>query len=139
MSKTTTMTVEIRFGDCDPAGIVFFPRYHRWMDAASLHFFMSCGIPPWHILETTTGIIGTPLLEHHTRFVKSATYGEKLLITTHIAEWRSKVFVQKHVVTRDDDLICESSETRVFCVRDKVDRKRIHAIPVPEDIRKACE
>ena len=51
MSKTTTMNVEIRFGDCDPAGIVFFPRYHRWMDASSLHFFMSCGVPPWHVLE----------------------------------------------------------------------------------------
>ena len=88
---------------------------------------MSCGIPPWHILETTTGIIGTPLLEHHARFVKSATYGEKLLISTHIAEWRSKVFVQKHVVTRGDDLICESAETRVFCKRDQDDRRRIHA------------
>src|SRR5664279_1101227 len=74
MHKSTTMNVEIRFGDCDPAGIVFFPRYHRWMDAASLHFFMTCGVPPWHELELTTGIIGTPLLEHHARFVKSATY-----------------------------------------------------------------
>ena len=33
----------IRFSHCDPAAIVFFPRYHRWMDAASLNFFMSCG------------------------------------------------------------------------------------------------
>ena len=24
MSKSTTMKVEVRFGDCDPAGIVFF-------------------------------------------------------------------------------------------------------------------
>jgi 4-hydroxybenzoyl-CoA thioesterase len=139
MSKTTTMDVEIRFGDCDPAGIVFFPRYHRWMDAASLHFFMECGIPPWHVLETTTGIIGTPLLEHHTRFLKSATYGERITITTRIEEWHRKAFVQKHTVTRGEDLICESLETRVFCVRDAQDRRRIHAIVVPEDIRRMCE
>ncbi len=139
MSKTTTMGVEIRFGDCDPAGIVFFPRYHRWMDAASLHFFMTCGVPPWHELELTTGIVGTPLLEHHARFVKSATYGEKLLITTNVVEWGAKVFKQKHVVTRGDDLICESTETRIFVVRDKVDRRKIRAIPVPEDIRAKCE
>jgi len=105
--------------DCDPAGIVFFPRYHRWMDASSLHFFMSCGVPPWHVLEHTNGIIGTPLLEHHARFVKSATYGEKLTISTSIQEWRAKVFLQKHTVTRGDDLICESVETRIFCVRDR--------------------
>ncbi|MCU0805311.1 MAG: acyl-CoA thioesterase [Burkholderiales bacterium] len=139
MSKVTTMDVEIRFGDCDPAGIVFFPRYHRWMDAASLHFFMECGIPPWHVLETTTGIIGTPLLEHHTRFVKSATYGERLTIATRIEQWSRKTFVQKHTVTRGEDLICESAETRIFCVRDAEDRRRIRAIPVPEDIRSKCE
>ena len=138
MSKTTTMSVDIRFGDCDPAGIVFFPRYHRWMDAASLHFFMTCGVPPWHVLETTTGIIGTPLLEHHARFVKSATYGESIVISTRIDEWRPKVFIQRHTVTRGDDLICESTETRIFCVRDAVDRRRIHSIPVPADIRALC-
>lgn len=138
MNKTTTMRVDIRFGDCDPAGIVYFPRYHRWMDAASLHFFMSCGMPPWHELEHTRGIIGTPLLEHHARFVQSATYGEQIEIHTCVTEWRAKVFLQKHTVMRGDDLICESLETRIFCVRDASDRRRIRAIPVPEDIRAMC-
>ncbi|EHR71553.1 putative thioesterase [Burkholderiales bacterium JOSHI_001] len=139
MSKTSTMHVEVRFGDCDPAGIVFFPQFHRWMDAASLHYFMSFGIPPWHVLEHSRGIIGTPLLEHQARFVKSATYGETLLITSQVIEWREKVFLHKHVVTRGADLICESTETRIFCQRDPVDRRRIFGIPVPEDIRRACE
>lgn len=138
MSKTTTLEVDVRFGDCDPAGIVFFPQFHRWMDAASLHFFMSCGIPPWHELEHQRGIVGTPLLEHQARFVKSATYGERLQVTTQVTEWRPKVFLQKHVVTRGEDLICESLETRIFVVRDTQDRRCIRAIPVPEDIRAAC-
>ncbi|HSC00094.1 MAG TPA: acyl-CoA thioesterase, partial [Burkholderiaceae bacterium] len=93
----------------------------------------------WHVLEHTNGIIGTPLLEHHARFVKSATYGEKILITTHVQEWRHKVFLQKHVITRGADLICESVETRIFCKRDPADRRRIYGIPVPEDIKQLCE
>ena len=36
MPKTTLFTVDVHFGDCDPAGIVFFPNFSRWMDAASL-------------------------------------------------------------------------------------------------------
>ena len=139
MSKIITMHVEVRFGDCDPAGIVFFPCFHRWMDAASLNYFMACGVPPWHVLEHSSGIIGTPLLEHHARFVKTATYGERLTIHTQVTEWRAKVFLQRHTVKRDDDLICESTETRAFCVRDAQDRRRIHAIAVPEDIRRLCE
>ena len=37
------------------------------MDAASLSFFMQCGVPPWRELVKTRGIVGTPLLEiaHH--------------------------------------------------------------------------
>ncbi len=138
MSKTTTMTVEVRFGDCDPAGIVFFPRYHRWMDAASLHFFTTFGVPPWHVLERINGIIGTPMLEHHTRFMRSANYGETLEIRTEVEEWRPKVFVQKHVIYRGADLLCESRETRAFCVRDPDDRARIRAIPIPEDVLERC-
>ena len=32
MSKTHIHRVDVHFGDCDPAGIVFFPNYSRWMD-----------------------------------------------------------------------------------------------------------
>ena len=82
MPRTTAYTVDVTFGDCDPAGIVFFPNFSRWMDAASLSFFMQCGVPPWRELVKTRGIVGTPLLEINTKFTKAATYGERLTITT---------------------------------------------------------
>ena len=59
MARTTTFTVDVAFGDCDPAGIVFFPNFSRWMDASSLSFFMQCGVPPWRELVKTRGIVGT--------------------------------------------------------------------------------
>ena len=138
MARTTVYPVQVQFGDCDPAGIVFFPNFSRWMDAASLHFFMTCGIPPWRELVKTRGIVGTPLLEIHTRFFKPATYGETIEIHTQIAEWRDKVFLQKHVVRRGDDVLCEGLETRAFVVRPPGEPDRIRAIPVPEDIKAAC-
>ena len=143
MSRTTTHNVYVTFGDCDPAGIVFFPNFSHWMDTASLSFFMQCGVPPWRELEKTRGIVGTPLLEINTKFMKSATYGETLTITTHVEEWRSKVVVQMHRITRaradgGEDLICEGREVRAFVKRDDNDRDRLRAIPVPEDIRLLC-
>jgi 4-hydroxybenzoyl-CoA thioesterase len=138
MSKTTTMNVEVLFSDCGPAGIVSYPSYYQWLDAASMHFFMTCGVPPWHDLEPTTGIVGTPVLEQHMRFFKSASYGEQLTFTTTITEWLPKAFVQKHTITRGADLIGEGLETRVFCVRAGPDRA-LKAIAVPPDIRRLCE
>jgi 4-hydroxybenzoyl-CoA thioesterase len=136
MSKKSIFTVNVLFGDCDPAGIVFFPNFSRWMDAASLHFFMQCGVPPWRELQKTTGIIGTPLLEIHTKFFLPATYGETIEVHTTIEEWRAKVLIQHHRIVRGDDLICEGRETRAFVVRQP--DGRLKAIPVPEDIKALC-
>lgn len=63
MSKSIVYEVDVMFGDCDPAGIVFFPNFLKWMDASSHNFFVKCGLPPFRELEKTRGIIGHPLLE----------------------------------------------------------------------------
>ncbi|MCS6766049.1 MAG: acyl-CoA thioesterase [Candidatus Protistobacter heckmanni] len=142
MSKTTVFKVDVLFGDCDPAGIVFFPNFSKWMDASSLHFFMQCGVPPWRELTKSHGIIGTPLLEINTRFVQPATYGQTIEVHTSVEEWRSKVFIQKHTILRRDPegetLICEGRETRAFCVRPPETPERIKAIAVPDFIKELC-
>ena len=138
MSKTVVYEVEVMFGDCDPAGIVFFPNFLKWMDASSLNFFVKCGVPTWRDLVKINGIIGTPLLEINTKFSRPATYGERLQIRTSVTEWRDKVFIHKHVVMRGDDLLCEGTETRAFCIRHPENPDRIKAIAVPEDIKTKC-
>ena len=137
MSKTVVYEVEVMFGDCDPAGIVFFANFNKWMDASSLNFFVRCGVQPWRELVKTTNIIGTPLLEIHTKFYKTATYGERLQIHTSVQEWREKVFVHKHLVKRDDLLLCEGVETRAMCVR-LPGQDQIKAIAIPPDIKAKC-
>jgi 4-hydroxybenzoyl-CoA thioesterase len=138
MPRTTTYSVTVQFGDCDPGGIVFFPNFSRWMDAASLNFFLAAGVPPWRVLERERGIVGTPLLEINTKFHKSVTYGESIRIETHVEEWRRVAFIQVHRVMRGDDLVCEGREVRAFVTRDEHDRDRLRALPVPEDIKALC-
>jgi len=137
MARTTTYSVDVHFGDCDPAGIVFFPNFSRWMDAASLAFFMQCGVQPWRVLEKTRGIVGTPLLEIHTRFIQSVTYGETIQIETCIEAWHGKAFVQLHRVMRDGELVCEGRETRIFVTRDATGK--LKSMAVPDDIRALCQ
>jgi 4-hydroxybenzoyl-CoA thioesterase len=138
MARVVTTDILINFGDCDPAGIVFFPNFSRWMDAASLNFFVACGIPVWSELVKTTGITGTPVLEINVKYSNAARYGERLVIATSVEEWRAKVFVQRHVVTRGETLICEGREVRAFVIRHPDDPDRIKAIRVPDDIRAKC-
>ena len=138
MGKVHIHRVEICFGDCDPAGIVFFPNFSKWMDTSSLAFFMACGVPPWRELVKTRGIIGTPLLEIHTRFLKPATYGETIEVHTSVEEWSAKTFRHRHLVKRGDALLCDGTEVRAFCMRDPANPDRIKAMPIPEDIKALC-
>lgn len=139
MSKTIIHRVQVHFGDCDPAGIVFFPNFSRWMDQSSLSFFMECGVPPWRELYKLRGIVGAPLLEIHTKFFKPATYGQEIEVHTSVEEWRRKVFKHRHQVRRGSDLLCEGTEIRTFVVRDPDDPDRLRSIPVPEDIKALCQ
>ena len=135
--KEVAYEVRVEFGDCDPARIVWFPNFFRWIDAASRHFFIACGVPTWTETERTLGVVGTPLVDTHARFVKTATYGEVLQLHTSIAEWRNKSFVQRYRVMRGDDLLMECEEVRIFAGRR--DDGSIFAMPPPPSIRALCE
>ena len=137
VTKEIVYFVEVQFGDCDPAGIVFFPNFSRWMDAASHDYFIQCGLPPWREMNELRDCVGPPLLEFHTRFVNAATYGERLAIHTRVEEWRGKVFIMSHRIMRGEILICEGQATRALCIKQA--DGRLKAVPVPEFIRAACD
>ena len=37
-SPDHSLSVGVSFGDCDPAGIVFYPNFFRWFDRCFHHF-----------------------------------------------------------------------------------------------------
>ena len=139
MAKEITYTVRVEFGDCDPAGIVWFPNFFRWIDAASRNFFTQCGVPRWEETARTLGVIGTPLVDIHSRFLKTASYGDTLAVHVTVKEWRDKSFVQSYRITREDDLIMECEEVRIFAVRREDGKNSIRAVAVPASIRVLCE
>lgn len=135
MSFRHTSEFDVEFGDCDPAQIVFYPNYFRWMDSASRRYFLAAGVPSWPVLEAKTGIIGIPLVDASARFVRSATYGDRITVETTIVQWRTKTFVMSHMLRRGGDLLVEGEEIRIFARRHPDDPKRIQAVLPPEDVK----
>ena len=115
MAKEIVYTQRVEFGDCDPARIVWFPNFFRWIDAASRHFFVECGVPPWHETEKTLGIIGTPLVDTHAKFIKTASYGDVLQIhTSHRRVARQEFRAAPPGARGMTTLIMECDEVRIF-------------------------
>jgi 4-hydroxybenzoyl-CoA thioesterase len=138
MSREVIYSVNIEFGDCDPARIVWFPNFFRWIDAASRHFFVACGVPPWHELEKSRGIIGTPIVNTEAKFISTVSYGDRLDIQVSIPEWREKSFVQQYHLACAGRAVMECKEVRIFAGRRADNPDAIRALPVPGDLRKLC-
>lgn len=135
MSPTHIHRVQVEFGDCDPAQIAYFPNFFRWFDASAFNFFRQCGLPPWHELEAVHGLIGFPVVDASSKFLRPVRTGDQLEVHTTLEEWRDKSFVLRHQLRRGGELVAEGREIRVFARRDPADPTRIKAAPAPAQIR----
>jgi 4-hydroxybenzoyl-CoA thioesterase len=132
------MPVRIAFGDCDPAGIVYYPNFFRWFDAAMHEMFASVGLPADKV-SRETGLVVWPSIEVNATFHSPARYGETVEVRSSVAEWRSKTFLLAHRIVRGDTLICEGSELRFVGERIAAEGYRMRAVPIPDWMRAALQ
>ena len=136
---TNTRQIRVQWGDCDPAGIVFYPRYFEWFDASSILLFeKATGMIKKSMLEKYQGA-GLALLEARAVFKIASHYGEDLEIETGITEFRRSSFFVHHKVTKTGGLALEGFETRLWTVRDPVDATKLKSAPLPAEIRAAFQ
>jgi 4-hydroxybenzoyl-CoA thioesterase len=136
---TNTRLIRVQWGDCDPAGIVFYPRYFEWFDACSILLFeKATGMIKKKMLEVYGGA-GIALLEARAVFKVASHYGEDLEIETAITEFRRSSFFVHHKVTKGGLLALEGFETRLWTVRDPQDGDKMRSAPMPAEIRAALE
>ena len=103
---------EVHWGDCDPAGIIFYPTYFRWIDAASWALFTSVGYgPKWMKREHTA----MPLVCAECQFLFPAEHGDRCEVRSRIARFGGKSFVVEHDIVRGDGTaLAKAKETRVW-------------------------
>ena len=131
---TNTRTIRVQWGDCDPAGIVFYPRYFEWFDACTILLFeKATGITKIKMLEKYSGA-GLALLEARAVFKVASHYGEDIDITTEVTEFKRSSFFVEHTVTKAGALALEGFETRLWTVRDPNDPTRLKSAPMPPDV-----
>lgn len=128
--------VTVEFGDCDPAGIVFYPNYYRWFDAASHHLFNAAGLGVQQLREQY-GAVGLPLIETGAVYKRPAQFGDRLEIESSVVECGAKSLRVRHLVRRNDELLVDGFEMRFLGTPHPDDPKRLRATEIPDRIREA--
>jgi 4-hydroxybenzoyl-CoA thioesterase len=137
MRKNRT-TVRIGWGDCDPAGIVFFPRYFAFFNEATGALFESVGFPKPLLLKTYE-IVGYPVVEASASFARPCTFGDDVVIESTIAEWGRTSFRLHHRLLKDSALAVEGYEKRVWTGRDPASPSGLRGKAIPEDLKARFE
>ncbi|MDE2166974.1 MAG: acyl-CoA thioesterase [Alphaproteobacteria bacterium] len=119
----------IQFGDCDPSGIVYNPRYFEWFDI-SLHALLARGDLRLRQMIEEFGIDGIPMVESRAKFLAPSRYGDEIVIETSVAKLHRCAFDLHHRLFNADTLAVEAFETRVWTVIDPQEG-RIRARPLP--------
>lgn len=111
-SITGRFTCEVYWGDCDPAGIIFYPTYFRWFDAACWAFFASVGYGAKRMRAENRAM---PLVGAECQFIVPAEQGDRCDVCSTIARFGGKSFVVAHEVVRTDGvMLARGVETRVW-------------------------
>lgn len=130
---TNTRTVKIEWGDCDPAGIVFYPRYFEIFDASTTALFEhALGMAKYQFLKKYR-FGGYPMVDTRARFLKPTRFGDLVEIATGIS-FGTASFKIEHRLTKGGELAVEASETRVWVTQDADDPIRIKAHPIPREV-----
>lgn len=86
-----------RWSDIDAAGIAYYPHVFRWFDLGAEELFRALELP-WSALFPDSGIVGTPILEAHCRFLSPIRYDDRLRIESRVEEVREKAIRVAHRV-----------------------------------------
>jgi 4-hydroxybenzoyl-CoA thioesterase len=131
---TVTRTERIHWGDCDPAGIIYYPNYFEIFDrCTTLMLEQAIGMTKRQYL-LAYDFTGHPCVETRGRFLRPTRFGDDVVVESTIVSIGSSSFKVQHRLSKDGELVVEGSETRVWVRRQSAETMSIKAHPIPDDV-----
>jgi 4-hydroxybenzoyl-CoA thioesterase len=127
-------TTRIEWCDCDPAGIIFYPRYFEIFDTSTTALIERVlGMNKFAYLKAHD-FAGHPVVETRARFRQPTRFGDDISIETKLIECGESTLKLEHRISKGGTLAVEGFETRVWAKRDAGDPGRIKKQPIPAEV-----
>ena len=126
-------TLKIEWGQCDPAGIVFYPQFLMIFDASTGHLFARTGLSASEMRKKYS-ILGMPLVEQGTRFLKPCRFDDEVVVESEVEEWGRTSFTVRHRILNQGQFAVDGFEKRVWASADPREPGRIKPQPIPAEI-----
>jgi len=103
--------LRVRYGECDPQGIVFNANYLLYFDVAFTELWRAA-IGPWNAMVERG--VDAVVAEAHTRFRVPARYDDVLQLKARVVRLGTTSLTTEIDVVRDGELLVEGSLRHVF-------------------------
>ena len=131
---TNRKEIQIEWGDCDPFGIVFFPRYFEYFDACTNALFhRALGVRKAEMLRRYR-IAGIPLVQASCNFFVPSSFGDVVHVDSCVTRWGKSSFTVQHKLFRGDTLAVEGMEKRVWTARLPGEGGAAKGQPIPKEV-----
>lgn len=126
--------VRIEWGDCDPAGIVFYPRYFAMFDHSTAMLLEAATGYTKYQMREVYDFVGFPMVDTGAKFMIPSKFGDDIVIESAISELGKSSFNISHKVWKGDALAIEAYEKRVWVGPHPDDPSKIKSKPIPEEV-----
>ena len=131
---TNIRSTRIEWCDCDPAGIIFYPRYFEIFDTSTTVLIeRALGMNKIEYLKAYA-FAGHPVVETRASFRVPTRYGDEVEIETALVACGRSSFKLEHRLSKAGALAVEASETRVWVTRRADDPKKLKSQPIPPEV-----
>ncbi|WP_219894300.1 acyl-CoA thioesterase [Aquisediminimonas profunda] len=131
---TNTRTWIVEWGDCDPAGIVFYPRFFAAFDTSTSRMIEAATGKTKAALLRQYGIIGWPMVDTGAKFMAPASFGDEVQIETRVTKVGRSSLNVAHRMFKDGVLVNEATEVRVWAAARKDGTPGIEGVLIPDDL-----
>ena len=105
-----SLIIDITFGDCDPAGIVFYPNIYGWFDRC-FHDWLA-GFGGHAAVCARLGAVGVGLMQADARFRRPMRPNDRIRVAMTIADWGRKALTLQYEVTLNGEVTATGTEVR---------------------------
>jgi 4-hydroxybenzoyl-CoA thioesterase len=126
--------IHIEWGDCDPFGIVFFPRYFEYFDSCTNALFhRALGVKKAEMFQRYH-IAGIPLVQASCNFFVPSSFGDVVHVDSCVTTWGRSSFTVQHKLFRGETLAVEGIEKRVWTVRFAKEPSTVKGQAIPKEV-----
>ncbi len=134
----SSLSINVAWGHCDPANIVFYPNYFIWFDQSSHLLFDKAGANMSSLMKEF-GVVGLPIVDAHSEFLAPSSYGDMIEVTSWVSEWRDKTLITSHEIHNKGRLAVKGTEVRIWAKPHPEDPNRLQGHSIPNSLRSRFE